>query len=327
MKHGIVVCPTVAVNGGNFNLDCSLNSKEMRRHLLYWDEMAYAYANGVGKPNFDSLHDLKYLHDVGILSLQDVTVTTAEIGKPDAPNPIEMKLAAALISFDTPTPENPSGGMLLGTPFSLWPEINHFAQMKAVSQLQARGSTWTISQSSNKLDLPFGNTPNAKLFEANLYAGLPVPDEDTPLDEILEFKEKRRSSLLQFRHAIDDLYLKMLSSPDQKRELRKASEKIELAVIGLTRCLNESNIKTFFTSLGLYLNIQDSKLFPMLLSIYGANKVGFPLEIGAAIGLGVNTVVTFTARCIEKPVSVPQHLQDFMYLYEVHEFWPSKLKI
>ena len=164
----------------------------MRRHLLYWDEMAYAYANGMGKPNFDSLHDLGYLYDLGILSLQDVSVTTDEIGEPDLPNPIEMKSANVLISFDNPTPNNPSGGTLLGTPFSLWPEINHFVQIKAASELQAKGTdTWTISQSSSNLDLPFGNNPSAKLFEANLYAGLPVPDEDTPLNEILEFKEKR----------------------------------------------------------------------------------------------------------------------------------------
>ncbi|GBE44964.1 hypothetical protein BMS3Bbin11_00043 [bacterium BMS3Bbin11] len=325
MKHGIVVCPTVAVEGKNFNFDCTLDAKEMRRHLLYWDEIAYAYANEMGKPNFEHLLDLSYLRDVGVLSLQDIRITTDEIGKPGLPSPVEMKKAKALISFDKPTPDNPSGGILLGTPLSVWPELNHLAQVKAASILQAKGAgTWTISQSCNNLDLPFGDNPNAKLFEANLYACLPVPDEGTPLNEILEFKEKRRSQLIRFRHAIDDLYLKMLSSPDQQRELRKASEEIDIALVELSRCLNESNMKTFFTSLSLYLNIQDSKFFTTLLGIYGATKAGFPLEIGAALGLGVNTALTFATRCIEKPVSVPNELQDFMYLYEAREFWPGK---
>lgn len=325
MKHGVVVCPNVRVEGRNFNFDCSLDAKEMRRHLLYWDEMVYAHANEMGKPNFDYLHDLKHLHDVGILSIEDIRVTTEEIGKPKLPNPVEMKSAKALIVVDKPTTDNPSGMILLGTPVSVWPELNYFAQVKAASQLQAKGTgTWTISQSSKRLYLPFGDNLKAKLFEANLYAGLPVPDEETPLDEILEFKQKRTSELLRFRHAVDDLYLKMLSSPDQERELRKASEEIDLAIIELDRCLNVSNIKTFFTSLSLYLNVQDNKFFTTLLGIYGATKVDFPLELGAAIGLGVNTVLTFAVRCIEKPVSVPKELQDFMYLYEARKYWPDK---
>ena len=317
MQHGVVVCPTMKAEGKNVNLDCSLDSKELRRHLLYWDRIAYAYANEMGKPNFDALHDLRYLRDVGILTLEDIRVTTEEIGKPELPNPIEMKSAKALFVANKPTIDNPSGFTLLGTPISVWPELNHYAQVKATSLLQAQGGdTWTLAQSSNKLDLPFGNYSHAQLFEANLYAGLPVPDENTPLNEIMEFKEKRKPELLRFRHSIDSLYIKMLSSPDQERELRKASEEIDLTLIDLNKCLNESNIKTLFTTLSLYLNIKDSKLFSTLIGAYGATTAGFPLEIGAAIGLGVNTILTFGTRCIEKPVSVPKELQDFMYLYE-----------
>lgn len=323
MEHGVVVCPTIKTEGNNFNLSCSLEAKELRRHLLYWDKIAYAYANEIGKPNFDSLHDLRYLHDIGILTLEDIEVTTEEIGKPELPNPIEMKLAKALIVANKPTSDNPSGLTLLGTPISVWPELNNFAQIKATSQLQVQGEgTWTIAQSSNRLDLPFGENSNVQLFEANLYAGLPVPEEGTPLSDILEFKEKRASELLRFRHSIDNLYLKMLSSSDQNRELRKASEEIDLAIIGLHKCLNESNIKTLLKSLSLYLNIKDSNLFSTLLGVYGATATGFPLEVGALAGYGVNTILTFATRCIEKPVSVPKELQDFMYLYEVQEYWP-----
>ncbi len=325
MKHGVVVCPIVKVEGNNFELNCSLDAKELRRHLLYWDMMAYVYPNEMGKPNFDSLHDLKYLYDIGILSLDDIRVTTEDIGKPGVFNPVEIKSAKALFAADMPTTDNLSGLTLLGTPISVWPELNHFAQFKAASQMQAKGTaTWTVSQSNGRLGLPFGNCSNAKLFEAKLYAGLPVPNEDTPLNEILEFKEARFSELLRFRHAIDNLYLKILSSADQERELRKASEEIDLAIIELNRCLNMHKIKTFFTSLNLYLNISDNKFFSTFMGIYGAAKTGFPLEIGAAIGLGVNTALTFATRSIDQPVSIPKELQDFMYLYEIQNYWPSK---
>lgn len=325
MKHGVVVCPTVQIEGKNFTFDCSLDDKELRRHLLYWDEIAYAYANEMGKPNFGALQDLSYLHDIGILRLLDIDVTSEEIGKPGLPNPIRMKDAKALIVADKPTSDNPSGITILGAPMSSWPEFNHFAQIKAASELQSVGtSTWTIAQTSNRLDLPYGNRLKIDLFEARLYAGLPVPDEGTPLNEILEFKEKRKAELLAFRHAVDTLYLNMLNSPDQERELRKASEELGLAIINLNRCLKVSNVKTFFTSLNLYLNVSDNKLLTTILGAFVATRAGFPLEVGAALGLGVNTILTFATRCIEKPVSVPNELNDFMYLYEVKKYWPSK---
>ena len=48
MKHGVVVSPTIESDGNNFKVDCSLGAMETRRHLLYWDEIVYAYPNGVG---------------------------------------------------------------------------------------------------------------------------------------------------------------------------------------------------------------------------------------------------------------------------------------
>ena len=129
--------------------------------------------------------------------------------------------------------------------------------------------------------------------------------------------------LIRFRHVVDELYLRMLSSPDQVREMRKASEQIDLAIIDLHKCLNEKKIKTFFTSLSLYLNVSDSSLFTVLAGMYGANVSGFPLALGAAAGLGVNTILKFTTRCINKPSLVPNELKDFMYLYKVSEYWKN----
>jgi len=284
--------------------------------------MAYAYPNELGKPNLDSLHDLRYLFDTGVLSLEDIKVTTEEIGKPEIPNPIEMKAAKALISNGPSTPENPSGMTVLGTPVSVWPEMNHFAQIKAAELLQAKGTdTWTLSQTSSSFEFPAGESPSASLFEAKLYAGLPIPTENTPLDEILEFKQNRSSALIKFRHAIDNLYLKMLSSPDTERELRKASEYIDLAVQELSQCLDERKIKTLFTTLNLYLNLNDSKLVSTILGAFGASGLNVPLVVGAAVGLGANTLLTFATRCIDKPVLVPTELKDFMYLYETKKYW------
>src|SRR5574341_700437 len=46
-----------------------------------------------------------------------------------------------------------------------------------------------------------------------LFRALPVPSQDVPIAEILEFKRKRWDELLRFRHAMDGLYDKAINSP------------------------------------------------------------------------------------------------------------------
>ena len=76
MKHGVVVGPNFEISGSSFNLDCMLDAKEVRRYLLYWDSMVYAFPNKLGEPNLGAMPDLTYLHDLGILSLKNIPVTT-----------------------------------------------------------------------------------------------------------------------------------------------------------------------------------------------------------------------------------------------------------
>lgn len=321
MSHGVVVSPNFEINGSEFKLNCALDDVDIRRYLLYWDRMTYAFPNGLGKPNLDTLLDLKYLHDIDVLTLEDIPVTVEEVGKQN----IQKIDVNALISIVKPTPENPSGILVLGFPASIWDDFSHVAQIKVAELNHATGiGTWTIGQCNQQLSLPYGNTKQANLFEAKIYAGLPVPSANTPLNEILEFKERRSEELIRFRHVLDQLYISILKSPDQDRELRIASEKIDLAVSDLYKCLNESNIKIFFDTLSLYINISDSKLFSTLIGLVGAQATGFPLTLGAAAGLSVNTMLTFTTRCINKPTMIPNDIKDFMYVYEVSEHWPNK---
>ncbi len=325
MTHNVVVCPTLSLDGGNFSFNCGLDSSETRRHLLYWDAMVYAYANDMGLPNFDQLHDLKFLRDSGVLGVENVRVTTEEIGCPHLANPVEMSKASFLFSANTPTEDNPTGQTLLESPISIWPELTRFSQFKLASELNSRGNgTWTVSQSGGNFKFPLNKIDNGRLAEASLYGVLPVPGENTPLEDILEFKQNRRDQLLQFRSAMDEFYLNIISSPDQYRAIRMCTDKLDLALIDLSKCLNESGMQTFFTTLKLYLNNDDNKFLSTLLGMIGANKAGFPMEIGAAVGLGVNTLLTFAGRYFNRTEVVQSNLGDFMYLYEVEKHWPKR---
>ena len=115
MSHGIVVCPNFEFSGQNIKLFCFLDGIEIRRNLLYWDNIAYAFPNGLGKPNLDAMPDLKYLHDHKLLTLEDISVLTEEIGKQH----IQRIETNALFESGPSTPDNLSGMLVFGFPATI----------------------------------------------------------------------------------------------------------------------------------------------------------------------------------------------------------------
>ena len=82
--------------------------------------------------------------------------------------------------------------------------------MAAFSDLESREpGVWSLSQGEKSL---FVNNSAANLIDESgisleLIRLIPVPAADVPLNEILEFKEKRKDELMIFRAHIDQLVL------------------------------------------------------------------------------------------------------------------------
>ena len=324
MIRGVVICPRFAVTGRNIELNCDIKPTELRRYLLYWDKIAYAYPNGLGKPNLDALHDLGFLSEVGVLSLYDIPVGTRDIGMEEVPTPSKLSNANHLISVGQSTTKNPSGLLILGSPAHIWPQLSTCAQLDvATNTAPDKGGIWTIGECNAQLSMAIFPGVTGQLLEATLYASLPVPTDATPLEEIMEFRTKRKEELLQLRSAIDRLRSDALSQPDSARGVQQASEAIELALIQLHRCLDETGIRTFFSTLKLYLNVTDSSVVSVLLGTLGASGAGIPLSIGAAAGLAVNTILTFASRQLDVTRGLPAELSDFAYVYDINRYWPN----
>ena len=102
IERGIVTCPKIGVSGGNFLLDSGINQDDLRRYLLYWDKLAFAYPNGLGKPNLDALSDMQYLSDNNFISFHDVPVSPTELGLEGVPEPAKPPFQH-LISMEKPT--------------------------------------------------------------------------------------------------------------------------------------------------------------------------------------------------------------------------------
>jgi hypothetical protein len=218
--------------------------------------------------------------------------------------------------------------VLLGLPVSVWPDINYFAPLRTASVLQDGGTgLWTVAQTRSTYIFPTGNAERTHLFEATLYAGLPVPTVETPLDEILTFREARYAELLRLRHAIDRLQLAVTEAEDTRRALEFARNDLALSIEDLHKALGASAIRTFFSTLRLYLNLPEAKIATTLLTAFGAERFGLPLEVAAGVGLGANVALTFATRVLDRPVALPLELKDFIYLYDVHKYWATAERV
>jgi len=322
--RGIVICPKFAVTGPDFELNCDVEPTALRRFLLYWDKIAYAYPNGLGKPNFDALRDLGFLSDCGVLSLHDISVSTADISMGQVPSPTKMSEAPYLISGGPRTNENPSGIKILGCPAYVWPQLSTFAQHKVVTEVAPLdGGIWTIGECNAQLSTTYFPNAVGQLLEATLYACLPIPVDETPLVDIMEFRIRRKGELLQLRRAIDGLHAEVMSQPDSQRGVLQAKEEIELALVQIHRMLHKAGIRAFFSTLKLYLGFKDSAAITTLLGVLGVSAAGLPLEVGVGAGLATSTILTFADRQLEASRGLPRELSDFAYLYDIEKFWPS----
>lgn len=137
--------------------------------------------------------------------------------------------------------------------------------MRAFSDLESREpGVWSLSQGEKSL---FVNNSAANLIDESgisleLIRAIPVPAADVPLNEILEFKEKRKDELMMFRAHIDQLILEIQNSPARTDAFNRIAQEVDAACADLLKVGHEwqwpvhfSNFKaTFNLDLDKFLN-------------------------------------------------------------------------
>ena len=137
--------------------------------------------------------------------------------------------------------------------------------MRAFSDLENREpGVWSLSQGEKSL---FINNSAANLIDESgisleLIRSIPVPAADVPLNEILEFKEKRKDELMIFRAHIDKLVFEIQNSPARTDTFNRIAQEVDAACADLLKVGHEwqwpfhfSNFKaTFNLDLDKFLN-------------------------------------------------------------------------
>lgn len=122
---------------------------------------------------------------------------------------------------------------------------------------------------------------------------LPVPRNEVPIEDILNFKEDHRSELLSFRQLVDEFEQK-LTTAQSESDLRNMTvrfrEKIQLGVNNLAKGLEESRISTALGSLNALMKMNSPFFATAAISMLGSYFVNFPLEVTVGVTATVGAI-------------------------------------
>lgn len=166
-------------------------------------------------------------------------------------------------------------------------------------------SAWSLAQLGENPH--FANTSPSLAIEYQLWNALPVPQADVPLNDILEFKEKRHAELLGLRVYLDEMYQSIVSAADIPRATNTQILKLEGALKEIDRTLTESGIRKAITYLrgfiaGEFTNIAGTGLGAAGVAPFIGISPLAAAAFGAGIAFAVKPVLSPPARKESHPL-------------------------
>lgn len=107
---------------------------------------------------------------------------------------------------------------------------------------------WAVSDGHKRIILEDQRFGSQRGIVASLVNAIPVPDRDVPLNDILEFREKRLDEIAAFNFAIDDFYQSWVNSEDQDHSFQMALAQIDNSCKGLVLTTREWGLKTLLSN-------------------------------------------------------------------------------
>ncbi|PTQ64452.1 hypothetical protein C8J45_103301 [Sphingomonas sp. PP-CE-3G-477] len=116
------------------------------------------------------------------------------------------------------------------------------APLTAFRSLDAREpGQWSLARGDRSLSFAKPEAMPERGLLLSLYQAIPVPDGDTPLDDVLDFKAKRRSELIALRTHLEDVYRDIISSPDRDLAMSSELTKLDESIANLAKASKEAS--------------------------------------------------------------------------------------
>jgi hypothetical protein len=264
MDRGVIAAPGIIIpQNEGFMMERSISAEEIRYYVMYWDKVVIPGNNLV----YIGIPEEEQLLASGAISRPRVAFRGSFGGD---------QVTAAILSCQSIVAEK------------LIPETS---------------TDWVVHQIGNELAFPSELSTERNVVRVALAGSLPVPVAETPIANILEFKERRRDELRELHDALDEMYLSILSTPDHDLATKRAVARLKESISNLESAASERFQKSKKYDLEVQLNLSGKDVAAgasagALIDFF-TNGFTIPLATVAgaalsAIKIGIKAVHTFS---------------------------------
>jgi hypothetical protein len=272
--RGLIISNPIHISHDLVSLNGKLDSSELRFSLLYWDKLVHPRSNCISFGGSED--DEQYLISAGILTQPTYVYTGGVMEK---------------IIFDT--------------------------YMRAFTDLENREpGVWSLSQGEKSLFInnSAANLINDSGMSLELIRAIPVPAADVPLNEILEFKERRNAELMIFRAHIDKLVFEIQNSPARTDEFNRIAKEIDAACADLLKVGHEWQFPVHFADFKATFNFNPARFGEAVKTGWDFGEpYGSEAATAAAAALGLASTINVKSdigfRSVKKPRGAYRYVQ------------------
>ena len=179
-------------------------------------------------------------------------------------------------------------------------------QYNALTLLEQRDPhCWSLALGQNSLAIDDQEDAEGPCVAMKLHRAIAVPTADAAIDDVLEFRLRRRPELLSIRSAVEEAAIKVCNDVDQIRSLHRELEKLDAACADQVRVAKEQRLPLRIGSMhtlvaasaGAYAGVAEFANNLMELPAATSQMLG---GVAAATTLGIEVHRTMKALALER---------------------------
>lgn len=171
-------------------------------------------------------------------------------------------------------------------------EVMLNAQLRAFHDYESKQpGAWGIMQGENSLHFADGILAPSLGASIELIRAVPIPTVETPVEAILEFKEKRIDEFLAFRAHIEALAKNVHGSADKSAELARHIADIQKACTDLTGVSKEFRFPMHRGNFKARLNLERSLVGKVMGAWQWGSTYGLEAAAVSAAAVGLHNMV------------------------------------
>lgn len=272
MDRGVIAAPGVIIpQNKGFMIERSLSAEEIRYYVMYWDKVVIPGNNLV----YIGIPEEKQLLESGAISRPRVAFQGSFRGD---------QATAAILTCQSIVAEK------------LIPETN---------------TDWVVHQIGTEFAFPSELSSEKNVIRVALAGVLPVPAAETPIVDILEFKERRRDELRGLQDALDEMYLSILSTPDHDLATKKTIARLKESISNLESVTSERFQKPRKYDFEVQLNLsgKDIAAGASVGALIDFFSNGFTIPLATIVGAALSAIkIGIKAECTFNPAANKQKL-------------------